>query len=387
MKKILILITDMSCGGVQVSLLNFLNHILKYDVDITLLFDSYSGDWLDRLPQNIKIRTMPYRCDAHHKLLIPDKKVSFAQNVRYHVLVHLVDQILPHRHERNKRYTFLLKHMDALEDSYDIAIDYHGYGYFTTAYLVNKVHAEYKAVFVHDEKLDCLWAVKDDLDGVDAFYSVSRSCKKIFEQKYPNYAKKSYYFPNFMDYDNILKKANLPCPLTENAGEMTIVTVGRLEWQKGYDLAVNIAEKLSENQVPFVWYCLGDGTLKNEIQNKIDKAELHDKMILVGRTDNPYPYMKKADLYVQPSRHEGFGLAVAEALFLKKIVVATNLECIAEQIENGENGILVPYEVQAFYQAIMECINNEGLREKLTRKIEMTSERNSDFYLERLLEN
>lgn len=387
MKKILILMSDMSCGGVQISLLNFLNHILKYDVDITLLFDSYSGAWLDRIPQNIKIKILPYRCDAHHKLLIPDKKVNFIQNVEYHVLVHLVDQIFPHRYQRNRRYSFLLKHMNALEDSYDIAIDYHGYGYFTTSYLVNKVNAGYKAVFVHDEKLDCLWAVEDDLGGIDAFYSVSRSCKKIFEKKYPNYAKKSYYFPNFMDYDNILKKANSSCPLTGKTGETIIVTVGRLEWQKGYDLAVNIAEKLRENQVAFVWYCLGDGTLKNEIQNKIDNAGLHDKMILVGRTDNPYPYIKKADLYVQPSRHEGFGLAIAEALFLKKIVIATNLECIAEQIENGENGMLVPYDAKAFCQAIMECIFNEGLRKKLAHKIAMLSERNSDCYIENLLEN
>lgn len=379
--------TDMSCGGVQVSLLNFLNHILKYDVDITLLLDSYSGAWLDRLPQNIKTKVLPYRCDAYHKLLIPDKKVSLIQNVGYHVLVHMVDQILPYRYQRNRRYTFLLKHMDALEDLYDIAIDYHGYGSFTTSYLVNKVNAKYKAIFVHDEKLDCLWAVKGDLEKIDAFYAVSRSCKKVFDQKYPHFAKKSYYFPNFMDYDSIINKANLPCPLIKEEGKTIIVTVGRLEWQKGYDLAVDVAEKLRESCISFIWYCLGEGTLKDEIQDKIDKAGLHNKMILVGRVDNPYPYMIKADLYVQPSRHEGFGLAVAEALFLKKIVIATNLACIAEQIENGENGILVPYEAQAFCQAIMECISNEGLRKKLTRKIEKISESNNDCYIEQLLEN
>lgn len=379
--------TDMSCGGVQISLLNFLHHILKYDVDVTLLFDSYSGAWLDRLPQNIKIKVLPYKCDAHHKLLVPEKDVSFVQNVGYHILVHLVDQILPHGYQRNRRYTYLLKHIDALEDSYDIAIDYHGYGYFTTSYLVNKVKAEYKAVFIHSEKMECLWAVKSDLEGIDAFYSISQTCKKVFEQEYPKLSKKSFYFPNFIDYESILMKANLPCPAASESDKTIIVTVGRLEREKGYDLAVDIAKKLRENGISFVWYCLGDGTQKKEIQNKIDEAGLHDNMILAGRVDNPYPYMRKADLYIQPSKNEGFGLAVAEALLLKKIVIATDLEGISEQIENGENGILVPYEVQAFFQAIMECIINEGLREKLTRKIEMPSEKNSDCYIERLLEN
>ena len=58
MKKVLLIMTDMECGGVQISLLNFINALMKENVDITLLLDDASGEWIDRIPSNIKIRTV-----------------------------------------------------------------------------------------------------------------------------------------------------------------------------------------------------------------------------------------------------------------------------------------------------------------------------------------
>lgn len=378
--------SDMSCGGVQVSLLNFLKHLQQYDIDITLLFDSPTGSWFERLPKTVKVKSIPYKCEAHHKLLIPSRKVNLFQNIKYHVLVHWIDDIIPIREERNKRYTFLLNNMTDISEEYDIAIDYHGYGFFTTSVLINKVYAKFKAVFIHDEKLDGLWAVKCDLKKIDAFYSVSYACKSLFEKEYPELSNKSYYFPNYMNIEDILGKAKEPCQIEKKVGKLLLVTVGRMEWQKGYDLAVEIAEKLDKHGVDYEWYCLGDGSQKQMIQKLIYQKRLQTKMILVGKVDNPYPYIKTADLYVQPSRHEGFGLAVAEALILKRIVVATELECISEQIENGKNGILVPWDADAFCNVILRLVHDEALRDSIMKNIK-EDDGNDDSYIKMIFEH
>ena len=77
---------------------------------------------------------------------------------------------------------------------------------------------------------------------------------------------------------------------------------------------------------------------------------------------NPYPYMKLSDIYVQPSRHEGYGIAIAEARCLNKPIIATNLECIREQITDNITGKLCEFNEEDFANSITELILNDSKR-------------------------
>lgn len=374
MKRVLLLMTDMECGGVQTSLINFINELKKYDVDITVALDYAEGVWFNRLPSGIHIQQIHYSCEGIHKLIWPHRKVSLFQDIIYHVLVHIVDKFVKNT-GRNNRYTFLLKYIRPIEGEYDIAIDYHGYGAITTSILANKVTAKYKAVFIHDENMDCLRAAEVDLKEIDEFFSVSKSCKAIFDSKFPEYKENSSFFPNIIDREQILQKANFSCDIVKKPNELTLVTVGRVMKQKGYDFAVKVAHELKKRKVPFRWYCLGEGFLMDEIKSMIREYNLDEEFIMLGRKDNPYPYMKLADIYVQTSYHEGFGLAIAEALILEKMVVSTRLDCVLEQIEHGVNGWVENMDVEAFAQCIVEA--DEYRKKDIESMVSKIRERNS----------
>ena len=359
MKKILLLMTDMECGGVQISLLNFINALLRENVDVTLLLDDARGEWMDRLPPSIQIKTVKYACEGYHKLLRPHRKVSLLQDLIYHVVVHLVDKRYPKKEERSTRYTFLLNHVEFPTEEYDLAIDYHGYGFLTTSVLAQKIKAKRKAVFIHDENMDCMRMAECDLGLIDKFYSVSKSCQRIFGEKFPELKDKSDYFPNLMDVEGIKQKAKQPLEEPLQHDVPVLVTVGRVMYQKGYDFAVEVAEELKNRNFKFRWYCVGDGMCMDEVKALIADKHLEDEFVMLGRKDNPYPYINAADLYVQTSRHEGFGLAIAEALILGKVVLSTDIECVREQIDDGLNGYIGKMDVQSFANRILKILSDE----------------------------
>ena len=94
---------------------------------------------------------------------------------------------------------------------------------------------------------------------------------------------------------------------------------------------------------------------------------------------NPYPYLKQADLYIQTSRHEGYGLAICEAKILGKPVLATNLNCIKEQIEDGENGFLSNLDIEEFAKKIIKIYKNP---KKIEKVIENLKNENFDYTYE-----
>ena len=82
----------------------------------------------------------------------------------------------------------------------------------------------------------------------------------------------------------------------------------------------------------------------------------------MGQINEPAPYVKYADVYVQTSKHEGLSIAITEARALKQIVVASQIPSNEEQIQNGVNGFLCPRNVTAFAQRIMEvCKGSEAV--------------------------
>ena len=83
---------------------------------------------------------------------------------------------------------------------------------------------------------------------------------------------------------------------------------------------------------------------ERKIKNLIEKKNLENHFKLLGFKENPYPYIKHADIYVQPSRYEGKSIAIDEAKILNKPIIVTNFETAKDQINDGMNGIIVEYE-------------------------------------------
>ena len=97
---------------------------------------------------------------------------------------------------------------------------------------------------------------------------------------------------------------------------------------------------------------------------------MQEYVIILGKKENPYPYIKACDIYVQPSRYEGKCVAVREAQILGKPVIITNYETSASQLENGVDGIIVPMDNQSCADGIIRLIRNKELQKKLVFNME-----------------
>ena len=144
-----------------------------------------------------------------------------------------------------------------------------------------------------------------------------------------------------------------------------IVSVGRLEYLKGMDIAAKTALILKKNGCDFVWHIYGRGLMQEEISQYVKQNNLSDCFILEGQRSNPYPYMKKADIIVQPSRREGKSLVLDEAKILGKAIIVTNYPSVIDQITDRKTGIIVEITPEAIAEGLELLMTDTRLKSDL----------------------
>ena len=101
------------------------------------------------------------------------------------------------------------------------------------------------------------------------------------------------------------------------------------------------------------------------IRHKIAENGMEKNVIILGKKDNPYPYIKACDIYVQPSRYEGKSVTVREAQILCKPVVITNYPTAKSQIQDGIDWVIVPMDNDGCAKGIVDFINNKNLQNSI----------------------
>lgn len=222
---------------------------------------------------------------------------------------------------------------------------------------------------------------KKHYEKFDKIVCVSSSVKDAFIKKYQIGEDHIIVLHNPFDKNEILNKSNQKCDsISDN--DFNIVTVGRLEPQKGYDRLINIAEKLKTDGFSFKIYIIGDGSQKNTLKNMIIKYGLNDYVKLLGFKENPYCYMKKCDLFVCSSRSEGYSTVIAEAIILGLPVVSTECAGIHELFGNHQCGVISENNENDLYKKLYEVIRDKN---KLSYYMSESKLRGEEFSLESVL--
>lgn len=367
MKKIIIGTPSLISGGVEVSLVRFIKELSKNDnYKITLLLLKKEGIYLNSIPKSVNIITLKYVNDIYdfnHKIKDVINIKGIKSKFKF-IIYRLRLRTFIKKDRWSDYYNLVLSKTKYIEGDYDLAIDWHGYGHFITSVIASKVKSLKKAMWIHAENTEWLKNVIPWLDKFDKIFCVSKTCMKNLT-KYECISNKLDVFYNMTDYFNVIQKSNNKDSYNFDKNRLNMVTVGRLVYDKGYDLLLDTASNLKKKNILFEWVIVGDGPLKKEIEKIIYEKKLNDNVKLLGVLENPYPIIKKADLYIQPSRHEGYGLAVEEARMLKTVVIATDLDCIKEQIKDGVNGFLCPFDVNSFSNKIIEVSEDKKLMKKI----------------------
>lgn len=372
-KKVLIIGPGMEIGGVERSLLGLLDAIDydKCEVDLFLL--SHTGEFMPLINKNVNLlpenKMFSYVSWPILKLV---KKGKF-----YMAAIRLFSKFYGDIRAKLKKTstinTTLCKKIvsskvEKLPTHYDIALGFFGPHYF----LENKVDADLKIGWVHT---DCgstteypdikftlpMWA---DLDYVAC---VSEQVKVSFDKLYPSLKDKTVVVENIFSSEFVIARSNEFSAKEEMPDEQVvkILSVGRFCTAKAFDDVVIAASKLVQKGYKFKWYLIGYGPDEQLIRNNIAQYNMEDYVVILGKKDNPYPYIKECDIYAQPSRYEGRTVTVTEAQILNRPVMITRYATSAAQLKEGFDGYICEMGIAGIVDGIEYMINNPEFREEL----------------------
>lgn len=372
-KNILFVMSNLECGGAEKALISMLEvfDYSKYNVDL-LLFNQ-KGIFLNKVPQQVNILEEPFGYKYYNmsvkqaiaELLIKGKiKDAFGR-----LLSMFIYKIEKDSSRCNQRvWKYISSMFGKLDKEYDAAIGYlEGNPIY---YCVDNVKAKKKIGFIHNDydKLALNYTGdREYFKYLDKLITVSPECVEVLKNRFPEYSNKVDIMYNIVSSEVINKMAAENIDIEKNIIE--IVTVGRLDKQKGYDLAIEACKLLIDKGYDLKWYVIGEGTERNQLEELIRIYNLKDRFILLGLKENPYPYIKQADIYVQTSRFEGKSIAIDEAKILHKPIVVTNFTTVRDQINDRINGLVVEMDSNSIFKGIEELIVNGKLKRRLVRNL------------------
>jgi glycosyltransferase involved in cell wall biosynthesis len=137
-----------------------------------------------------------------------------------------------------------------------------------------------------------------------------------------------------------------------------LLSIGRFCTAKNFDNVPDMCARLLQCGLDVYWYIIGFGGDEALIRQRIKEAGMEDRVIMLGKKDNPYPYIKACDLYVQPSRYEGKCVSVLEAQMLGKPVVIARYATSASQLAEGVDGVIVPKDNEGCAEGIAALLRD-----------------------------
>ena len=176
----------------------------------------------------------------------------------------------------------------------------------------------------------------------DLVIAQSASMRDDIERTYGlRIARKVMSMPNPVDAERIERRAALGFDEQPTIGSPQLVSVGRLGYQKGYDLLLPAFARLRADHPDARLWLVGDGPDRDALDAQATDLGIRASIDLVGFVDNPAPYVAAADLYVCSSRYEGFSNALAESVALGTPAVAPRGAGAGDEIIAAGDGILV----------------------------------------------
>ena len=383
--SILIFSQAMELGGVERSLLGLLDSIDydRYDIDLFLM--RHSGELMPYL--NPKARLLP-EIPQYASLAVP--MASLIKTGQFGVLCgRLHGKLAAGRSDRqhpgdkpsvtaltySHRYT--RNSMPQISDrTYDLAVSF-----LTPHYFVReRVKAKKYAAWIHTDYTALSFDRAAELEmwsGYDVICGVSEQASESFKIAFPELADKVQTIENALPKELICSQAQEVQTDMPSNGSISLLSVGRFCDAKNFDNVPDICSRLLEDGLDVKWYLIGYGGDEPLIRRKITEAGMQDRVIILGKKDNPYPYMRACDLYVQPSRYEGKAVTVREAQLLGKPVVITNYATSASQLEDGVDGIIVPMDNVGCAAGIAALLRNPDRMRQLSENCKKRDYTNS----------
>lgn len=353
MKKILFFVESLHCGGAERSLLSLLNNLDYIGYEVRLMVLKEGGEFEQFVPKHLTIESV-----AINLSLIARIKFKIARILNFKKKTHNAQLF----------WKIAKNEVPKLESNFDVAIAW-GQG-FATYFVAEKVIAKKKFAWVNIdfEKAGYNSAIdKFIYKKFDTVVGVSEFVKISMQKFLP--LNKVISIRNIIDSEDILVRAKEKPSIQFFKNRTNLVSIGRLATQKGFELSIQAAKILLDTGIEFCWYIIGEGNERAYLEKLIKDNNLEKSFILLGFRNNPYPYIKECDIYVQTSHFEGLGRTLIEASILNKPIVTTNFPTAFSILEHNKTGVITEMNPEAIALGIQSIVNNIAFKEHLIENL------------------
>lgn len=341
-KNVIFGITGLTLGGAERVLVDTVNKLSKnYNIKIFTLYSN--GELEKELNNNITINSLYNKSynemNKIQKILIPLKILLFKKSIyKKHI-----------KNKSNIEVSFLegpITRIFSIKDNNVKKIAW--------------VHNDISKVFGKGIKSKIKCNIdKKIYDKYDKIVCVSQDNLNKFNEMY-NLKEKVIMIPNYIESERILKKSEQKINNIFSKDQVNFITVARLVEQKGIDRFIEIHAKLISNGLKNKVYIIGEGPLRESLNEKIKRMNVENTFVLLGKKENPYPYVKYADCFCLLSYYEGYGMVLEEAKILKKPIIVTNTAA-REAVVNYKESNICDNNNDAIYKALNDFIINKQI--------------------------
>ena len=350
MKSLLFLMPSLPGAGAENVLIEILRHIDYTQYNVSLFLEYREGVYLQDVPDKVSIIALHgpnnlWFQRLHRRLVERGWYAPFHELVYRRMFLSLL---------RGKRYDTIISFMEGS------AVKFHSYIFDKGKRNISWVHIDFQQ---KHWSLDFFRDAEDErqcYEKMDKIIFVSNDAKTGFDSLFHLSAEKYAVHYNIIDADRIRRLSQM-CT-AEQKNKFTICMLGHLNTQKRHDRAISVAKTLKELGYDFELWIIGDGELREKLENQIIEAGLQDVVKLKGFINPPYSMLAQADIFLNTSEAEGFSLVVAEAFCLGIPVVSTNVSGPRELLGDSEYGILTSQEEKDIASAVRTMMDNSLLR-------------------------
>ena len=325
MKTIMISSGDLTMGGLQKILVEYLKLIDKNKYRIVLLIANDYGKknlFLEEIPKNVEIQFVrPYN------LVSKIAELSKKRKILNRVL------LKGYRHKSKRVFKSIFLEKLSKLGKIDLIIDFDG----GLKSVLDNLKAEKKIIWIHSSirkhKQDNKSKISrygEELKKYDKIIAICKEMKEEIKELYPSLSHKIEYIYNPLDCNNIIEQGN------ENIEKITsyekeliesdyFLAISRLDVvQKDFETLIEGYSILKNSNVKERLYIIGEGNGRVKIEKMIEEKNLGEDVILLGEKKNPYVWMKHSKLFIHSSRYEGLPTVLLEALMMDKFIVSSN---------------------------------------------------------------
>lgn len=382
--RFFIAIHYMHLGGAETSLIGLLQALDPQKVDVDLFVYSHEGEMMKLIPSYINLLPenptwsmfeKPLKEVFSHgfiRVLIARIRAKIRKRIyiKTHALKHgtsimsfvgnEVSKILPNLHHLGM---------------YDLAISFLTPHNFVLDHISAKkkicwIHTDYSQIDVCAELELPVWSAYDHV------ISISEDVTKTFLKVFPSLKDKIVEIENILSPEFVRQRGALisrqelasEMPVDDNC--LNLLTIGRFSPPKKLEEVPAICRGIIASGLNVRWYIIGYGGSDDYIRKEIEREEMQEHVFLLGKKENPYPYIKACDWYVQPSRYEGKSVVVREAQMLCKPVIVTNYPTAPSQIQQGVDGVIVPMDILGCVAQMVETLKDDTLKCSIVEYLE-----------------